>query len=545
MKKLFSHIPVLLLFLLWSVTSGHSQDLKLGEVHINVTADPVAQPYFMNGLLLLHNFEYEDAAREFEMAQLLDPNLVMAYWGEAMCYHQPLWFYEDFAKGKGALFKLGVKKEERLEKAKTALEKDFISAMEVLYGDEKDKEARYDKYREAMANMYNKYPAEEEVAAFYALALIRDCKVNDKTGQCDAAAKILMKIHAKNPTHPGAMNYLIQIYDDPITAYKARKVANSFMKLAPESKFGLHIPSHTFLALGDWQKVTQCNEAAWKAAEAWVKKRKKSLEDRDYHARWWLQYAYLQEGKFSEALELLNEMNRDARYSKSERMRFHLAMMRGHYLAETGKWLSDVVKIEIPTKGFSVSVKNMCFFVDAMAALEKHDLPRVDWYLNQMTDQRTVEQNNRNDYTNFRLCSTRPVIMKKSIDRELALAEAMEWELQALKALKLNKLEESEGFIRKAIILEDGTAYDPGPPVVLRPSHEIYGEILSAMGKSREAIQQFDLALQRAPGRSLSLLGKYKALMNLGEKEKAALVKKLLMKNWQQADPQALSLLDN
>ena len=391
--------------------------------------------------------------------------------------------------------------------------------------------------------MHKKYPEDEEASAFYALSLMHDCIANDKKEQCDAASRILMKLLTINPDHQGAMNYLVHIYDNPATAYKARKVADSYMAFEPQSKFGLHIPSHTFLALGDWQKVRQCNEASWKAAETWVKKRKKSLEDRDYHSRWWLQYAYLQEGKFGKALEILNEMNRDARYSKSERLRFHLAMMRGHYLAETGRWLSDVVKIEIPTKGFSVSVKNMCFFVDAMAALEKHDLPRVDWYLNQMTDQRTVEQNNRSDYTNFRLCSTRPVVMKKGLDRELALAETMEWELQALKALKTNKLDEAERFIKKAVVLEDGTTYDPGPPVVLKPSHEVYGEILLAMGKNQEAVRQFDLALQRAPGRSLSLLGKYRALMNLGQKEKAVLVKKLLLKNWQKADEHVLSML--
>ncbi|MCK5367224.1 MAG: hypothetical protein KAQ62_01690, partial [Cyclobacteriaceae bacterium] len=78
---------------------------------------------------------------------------------------------------------------------------------------------------------------------------------------------------------------------------------------------------------------------------------------------------------------------------------------------------------------------------------------------------------------------------------------------------------------------------------VLKPSHEIYGEILLAMGNSREAIKQFDLSLQRAPNRSLSLLGKYKALKTLGENQKAAQIKDMLMINWKDADEQALVLL--
>ena len=95
------------------------------KINFQATGDEVAQPYFIKGMLLLHNFEYADAAQEFEMAQLLDPNFVMAYWGEAMCYNQPLWFLQDFKKGKGALYKLGVKASERLDKAKTELEKEF------------------------------------------------------------------------------------------------------------------------------------------------------------------------------------------------------------------------------------------------------------------------------------------------------------------------------------------------------------------------------------------------------------------------------------
>jgi tetratricopeptide (TPR) repeat protein len=297
------------------------------------------------------------------------------------------------------------------------------------------------------------------------------------------------------------------------------------------------------MANGEWSKYVTCNEASWKAAEAWVKKKKKALEDRDYHSLWWLQYGYLQQGKYAKAQDLLMNMKLDSRYSRSERLRFHLAMMRGHYMMESGKWLSDAGGIEIPTNGFNVSTKNMCFFVDGMIALEKNDLPKVDWYLNQMTDQRMVEQNRTEAFKDFRTYSTIPIERNTGLEQELRLAEVMEWELQALRALKTNKLQEAEGFIIKAIELEDKTSYEPGPPVVLKPAHEVYGEILLAMDNSTKAVEQFDLSLKRAPGRSLSLLGKYQALKNLGESQKAAQIKEMLMANWKDADEQALLLV--
>ncbi len=49
------------------------------------------------GLAALHSFEYEDANAAFLRAQRLDPGLALAYWGEAMSYHQTLWGNEDIA----------------------------------------------------------------------------------------------------------------------------------------------------------------------------------------------------------------------------------------------------------------------------------------------------------------------------------------------------------------------------------------------------------------------------------------------------------------
>ena len=529
--------------LLISFSECLSQEYHLGKVNFQATGEEVAMPYFVKGLLLLHNFEYGEAAQEFEMAQLLDPNLVMAFWGEAMCYNHPMWNQQDFGKGKGALFKLGVKEGERLAKAQTEVEKGFISSIELLYGDDADINVRNEKYEAAMAELYKNHPENEEVAAFYALSILGNCIEDCETEKYDLASRVLMKLNAVNPEHPGALNYLIHLNDDPARAYRGRKAADDYFNLATDSKYALHAPSHIYLANGEWAKLVVSNEASWKAAEAWVKKMKKSLEDRDYHSLWWLQYGYLQQGKYGKALELLTNMNHFSRYTKSERMRFHLAMMRGHYMLESGKWLSDASRIEIPTNGFSVSAKNMCFFVDAMTALEQHDLPKVDWYLNQMVDQRMVEQNKKEGYNDFRICGTEALIRTAGMEQELMRAEAMEWALQALKSLKTNKLEEAEGHIKKAVELEDKTSYDPGPPVALKPAHEIYGEIMLAASNYGKAVEQFDLALQRAPNRSLSLLGKYTALKNLGETQKAAQIKELLMTNWKNADEQALVLV--
>lgn len=543
MGIIFKSLVVLIGILSLAQYTAFSQEYHLGDINIKATGDDVAQPYFIKGMLLLHNFEYEEAAKEFEMAQLLDPNFVMAFWGEAMCYNQPIWFQKDFAKGKGALYKLGLKVEEREAKAKTDIEKGFIAAIEMLYGEDEDIKIRNEKYEISMADLYKRFPAEQEVAAFYALAILGNCYTGEEKEKLALAARVLMKLNATNSAHPGALNYMIHLYDNPTTAYKGKKAADGYFKLATDSKYALHLPSHIYLASGEWDKAVKSDEAAWKLSEALVKKRKLPAEDRDYHYLWWMEYGYLQQGKYAKALDMITELYHYSRHSKSERIRFHLAMMRGHYLVESGEWLGDVPRIQIPTMGFDVSTKNMCFFVDAMTAMEKGDISKVDWYLNQMTDQRMVEQNKKQEYNDFRNCSTKPIVRTEGLEQELMLAEVLEWELKALLSMKTNKLDEAEKHIQKAVELEDKTRYEPGPPVVLKPSHEIYGEILLAKGNSQEAIKQFDLSLKQAPNRSLSLLGKYRALANLGETQKATQIKTMLMKNWVGADLQAKELV--
>src|SRR6188508_2581118 len=87
-----------------SSSNSNSSD-QLGEISFPVHANKEAQPFFQKGLLLLHSFEYDDAAENFIKAEELDSTCVMAYWGEAMTHTHPLWHQQDYEKGNDALTK--------------------------------------------------------------------------------------------------------------------------------------------------------------------------------------------------------------------------------------------------------------------------------------------------------------------------------------------------------------------------------------------------------------------------------------------------------
>ena len=59
-----------------------------------------ARTILERGITALHCFEYEEAIDAFQQARRLDPGLAMAYWGEAMSWHQSLWGHENLEAGK-------------------------------------------------------------------------------------------------------------------------------------------------------------------------------------------------------------------------------------------------------------------------------------------------------------------------------------------------------------------------------------------------------------------------------------------------------------
>ena len=144
-----------------------------GKVEFANSGARSAQADFLDGLALLHDFEYEAAARAFRRAQAIDPGFAMAYWGEAMTFNHPIWMRQDITAARAALNKLAPTSTERLAKAKTDREKAYFNTIEILYGDG-NKEERDFRYQTATSNMHARYPEDVDAAAFYGLAILGD-----------------------------------------------------------------------------------------------------------------------------------------------------------------------------------------------------------------------------------------------------------------------------------------------------------------------------------------------------------------------------------
>jgi len=94
------------------------------------------------------------------------------------------------------------------------------------------KSERDEAYKNAMKAVYEKYP-DDEVKLFYGLSILGTIKEGTPGFDRQAvAAKLFEEVYAKKPEHPGALHYLIHVYDDPEHAVDGLKAARAYAKAA-------------------------------------------------------------------------------------------------------------------------------------------------------------------------------------------------------------------------------------------------------------------------------------------------------------------------
>jgi tetratricopeptide (TPR) repeat protein len=111
-----------------------------------------------------------------------------------------------------------------------------------------------------------------------------------------------------------------------------------------------------------------------------------------------------------------------------------------------------------------------------------------------------------------------------------------ELEVAAIIAAAKNNYEDAIAIMKRAVGYEEQLAPPSGPPAMIKPTHELLGEILLRAGKPGEAAEQFKIALLRQPNRARSLLGAARAAKQKGDLQAARNFYAKLSEQWQQAD---------
>ncbi|HEY7113660.1 MAG TPA: hypothetical protein VIA45_12075 [Thermoanaerobaculia bacterium] len=501
---------------------------RLGKIDFPTSGSPEAQAPFRTGALLLHSFEFEDAAAAFRQAQEIQPGFAMAYWGEAMTYNHPLWAEQDRDAALKALAKLGPSPEARRAKAPTPREKMYLDAVEALYAQGGgDKTARDRAYEEAMERLSAAFPDDLDAASFYALSILGACEGKRDTARYMKAAAIVEEVFAKNPEHPGAAHYLIHCYDDPVHAPLGMRAARVYAQIAPAATHALHMPSHIFLASGMWPEVVSSNEASWKASVDRAERQKLGPDAHSFHALSWLEYGYLQQGRYADARNTLALMEKDAAAGASSgRATAGFVAMRAAYVVETRRWKGDAADLKVPSDGMH---RDLNLFVTGLAAIETGDRAGAEKSLAAMSSAGGAAAAPSAAHMHGAAASSdasgrasADTVLRQLLDAQILFSKG-----QRDRALAAAK---------SAAAAEDGLNYEFGPPDVVKPAHELLGEMLFAAGKAGDAREEFEAALARYPGRALSLLGLARAASKAGDAAAARDAYGKLAAVWSRAD---------
>jgi tetratricopeptide (TPR) repeat protein len=468
----------------------------LGTIHFpTTTRSPAAQAAFIQGMLYLHLFEYPAAAREFQRAQALDPGFAMAYWGEAMSYTHPLWNQQDLDAGRVVLARLGATPVQRAAKAGDARERDFLAAVEGLYG-EGEKHARDLALLAAMEAMSKRYPDDDEVSLFLALALLGADGGKRDLPRFLRAAEIAEGVYRRNPRHPGAAHYWIHGRDDPQHAAGALEAAQALARIAPDAGHSQHMTSHIFVALGRWQDVVEANEAALRVVNADLAAKSQPRYQCGHYAEW-LQYSWLQQGREAQSRALLAECERTGAAA--------VAWLRAHpgsaYLTATSadqlaegvaaslEHLRQMALVDSPAQRGELLARAPeaqagagLWLARGLAALDAGDAAAARTALARL--QPAAQGNNGGPFLRIMAGMLEGAIAAREGDSTRALAR-----------------------LRAAAEEFDAQPVDYGPPRTGKPPRELLGEVLLAAGRRDEARAEFERALAGAPHRRAALAG--------------------------------------
>jgi tetratricopeptide (TPR) repeat protein len=498
------------------------------------TRSAAAQSDFMRGLLLLHLFEYENAAKSFVAAEKIDPGFAMAYWGEAMTFNHPLWNELDVSAGQAALAKFGATPEARARRIADPRERAYMSAVEILYSGLGTKRERDAKYAMAMQQLSQAYPKDDEARLFYALSLLGKSEgVRDVPTYLKAAA-IAKAVFMRNPDHPGAAHYWIHGMDDPPHAAGALVAARALSKIAPDAAHAQHMCSHIFLALGMWDDVVRANVAATSVVNRQAAAAGKPPV-RYGHYNYWLEYGYLEQGRIGEAKKVVAGCREEATESGMAAQAsgvvdpdnaavFSFVVMRTRYIVDTRRWHGKVAGWSVDMGGALMPEFDHAF-ATAFAAAERGDLP---------TAQQSLA-------TLDRLLPQLPAVFDhaglSAGDPARHVPEIQKLQLQAIILSAENHGDQAVAVMQQAVAAGKDLPYAFGPPYPEKPSYELLGELLLKENKAPQAREAFEASLKRAPRRVESLLGLARAESQMGDKAAATDSYGELLQIWKNADP--------
>jgi tetratricopeptide (TPR) repeat protein len=475
---------------------------KLGRVLFKTSCSPEAQKQFERALAMLHSFFFPETIKTFSAIPETDPSCAIAYWGIAISQRpNPLVGPFDAATLKRGLD--AIEKGEAVG-AKTQRERDWLAALKEFYKeyDKVDQDTRTKNYEQAMGALSKKYPDDVEAKIFWALALNEtfDHKSMDPLVK---AIQILEPLDRKYPDHPGVTHYLIHSYDFAPIAKRGVPAANKYAKIASSAPHALHMPSHIYSMVGMWEASIAANTRTVAASNEYAARTKlDGIYGAIPHSWDFMQYAYLQLGRDSEAKALMEEVAGVKKiYASRYVTECGAAAVAARYMLERQDWkgatalqVLDIVK--------APQAQAITHFARALGAARSDDLAAAQADIDKLKELRASLEKVNQPYWAGQV--------------EVQILAAQAWVAQA----QGNK-EEALKVMRAAADLEDASEKHVAMENRLYPMRELLGDMLMAQSQAKAALKEYEASLKNAPMRLRGFYGVAKAAETSGETKKA------------------------
>lgn len=489
---------------------------RLGTVDFPITCSEQAQVEFNRAVALLHHMTYPQAREAFERVATIDPRCAMAHWGIAMTLFHPLWPTrprpEALRRGWEA-----VQKAKALQPP-TERERLFVAAAEAFFLEpaSSDYWLRIRRWEQAMEKVYGSFPDDPEAATFYALAHLATTPSNRiSRDHSDRAAEILLRVYERNPDHPGVMHYLIHANDVPGREREQLNITRKYEAVAPHNPHALHMPTHIYTRVGDWDAVIRGNlRAAEAALEHPAGHNGELVWDEFPHAIEYLIYAYLQKGADDHAAGQLKRLFATKGLEPTFKTAFHLSSTQARYALERRAW----------KEAFSVVPREPATL----------DWDRFTWPEAVVRFARGLGAAHLGNVSEARAAVKRLEELegatRKAGEELFALnIRMLRLELSAWLAHLDGQSETSVALMREAVDLEVATpkhAVTPGPTL---PADELLGDLLIEQKQPAEALAAYKRSMELYPRRFNSLLGAARAARALGDERLARTYYKKLL----------------
>ena len=478
--------------------------------HPVATANPEAQRFFDQGLILLYGFNRPEALRSFQKALELDPHAAMAQWGIAMATGPYVNMDGDPTlqmKVSCAAAQSGLAIADL-----SANERPWLEAASSRCPDYSDPL----KYVASMRALATRFPDDPDAQTWFAESLMVPVRWKWYSAQGEPAEgvaeaeRVLEAVLRKFPDHPGANHLYIHAVESSPTPERGIPSAQRLMGIVPWAGHIVHMPGHIWLATGQYQLAVDVNERAAEVDRQYFSQTGMTGSYYSYylHNLDFILYARTMQGRVAETNKAIGQMEEASR-SMPEMAEAHAVLVTMSRM-RVQQW--DQLIAAPQPKADSPLALGFWRYGRAMAFAAKGRPSEA------ASEQAGFE------------------VLRKQLDRNKDFGSNKLGAVMDLASIVLEaRLEPNVEKWRKAVALQDALVYDE-PPAWYYPIRESLGAALFQSGDTAASERVFREGLRRSPNNGRMLFGLMESLKAQNKTDAAAWVEREFQSAWKGAD---------